>query len=68
MMKEVIVTNVKYSSTTKCVTIEYERSPGNISIAVTAETLCPKVGDKVWVLRNDDLNYKGYNSVAVLLA
>jgi len=67
-MKEVIVTDVGYSSTKKYVTIKYEMSPDNIAIAVTAKCLCPKVGDKVWVLKNDELNYKGFNAVAVLIA
>lgn len=68
MMKEVIVTDVRYSSANECVIIQYERSPGNIAIAATAECLCPKLGDKVWVLTNDKLDYKGFNAVAVLLA
>ena len=68
MMSKVTVTDVGYSSITKCGTIKYEDSSGVSSTAVTAECLCPKVGDLVWVLKNDELNYKGFNAVAVLIA
>lgn len=68
MMKEVMVTKVGYSSIQNCVTIEYEKKPGVIKKAAVAEQLSLKVGDKVWVLKNDKLDYKGFNAVAVLLA
>ena len=68
MMSKVTVTDVGYSPVKKCVTIKYEDSLGISSTAITAECLCPKVGDLVWVLKNDELNYKGFNAVAVLMA
>ena len=68
MMREGIVTNVGYSSTKKCITIEYESNSEDTLTAAVAEMLSLKVGDKVWILNNSDLNYKGFNAVAVLIA
>lgn len=68
MVKEVTVTDVGYSCIQKCVTTEYENAPNDFKKAAVAELLSVRVGDKVFILKNDDLNYKGYDTVAVLLA
>lgn len=41
---------------------------GRIVDAVTTKTLTCKVGDTVWVLIDDNLNYFGYHAIAVLIA
>lgn len=41
---------------------------GRIIQAVGTETLCAKIGDTVWVLIDDNLNYLGYRAIALLIA
>jgi len=48
--------------------IEYLNPEGLTAFAPLAEQLSAKVGDTVFVLRNDRLSYKGFCSVAVLHA
>ena len=60
--------NVGYSFFNDCVTVIYEKKPGFSAYAAVAENLSVKEGDTVWVLQNDNLNYKGYHAVAVLQA
>ena len=67
MLNKVKVEAVKYSELNKCCVIEYEKESKSFALAAVAEKLCPKVGDIVWVLENDQLNYKGFGAVAVLL-
>ncbi|MBR6505101.1 MAG: hypothetical protein IKT41_05300 [Clostridia bacterium] len=68
MMKKVTVLKVGYSNFHKCVTIRYEGENGYKPYAAVAEKLSVKVGDKVWILKNDRLIYKGFSAVAVLQA
>lgn len=38
-------------------------------LAIATKTLSPKCGDIVWVFQDkENLNYKGYSAVAVLIA
>ncbi len=39
---------------------------GRIIEAVGTKTLCAKVGDTIWVLIDDNLDYFGYHAIAVL--
>jgi len=68
MMKKVTVLKVGYSKFHKCVTITYEKENGFEAYAACAERLSVKIGDKVWLLSNDQLTYKGFSAVAVLQA
>ena len=68
MMNQVKVKKVGYSSSGNCIMIEYEKEPGFDAYAAVAEKLSVKEGDNVWLLRNDQLNYKGFSAVAVLQA
>lgn len=61
--KVISVSCSRYPS--ECITMQYKK--GDIlATAALAEKLSVKEGDLVWVLNNDKLDYKGYNSVAVL--
>ena len=68
MMTKEKVISVGYSGHPhNCITIRYQKGESLAYVAVT-EQLSVKEGDLVWVLHNDRLDYKGFNSVAVLLA
>lgn len=49
-----------------CLAIRYLTEGDILAYAAVAEHLSVEEGDLVWVLHNDRLNYKDFNSVAVL--
>lgn len=68
MMSKEKVLSVGYAKGTyNCITIGYQKDD-YLTFAAVSENLSVKVGDLVWVLHNSRLDYKGFNSVAVLLA
>ena len=66
MMTVEKVISVSYSGyPSECSTMQYKKRD-ILATAAVAEKLSVKEGDLVWVLHNDRLDYKGYNSVAEL--
>ncbi len=69
MMSKAKVESVGYSHLHNCVVIKYYTKGDDMQrVAAVAKMLSVKVGDTVWVLQNDELSYKGFNAVAVLIA
>lgn len=54
-------------STHTCIIMQYLKDDRLVE-AVLADNLSVKEGDFVWILHDIGLNYRGYSSVAVLLA
>ena len=67
MTKVKVISVAPACSTCKCDTIGYLGYFG-LTFAAVAEQLSVHEGDMLWVLHNDELDYKGFNSVAVLHA
>lgn len=69
MMKKAKVLKVSYSERYHRVVITCEDENKETFQATVTKTLCPKVGDTVWVFEDkEDLNYLGHSAVAVLIA
>ena len=64
MFSVVEVKDVTYSQDKKCIVALYEED-GRTKCAACTKMLSIKVGDKIEIFRDDDLNYKGYNTIAL---
>lgn len=62
------VKDVDYCKERGCIVLTCIDNSGKQNIAAATPTLSPKNGDSVWVFSHDDLSYKGFNSIAVLMA
>ena len=67
-MEIMTVKDISYSNNRGCIVLTCIDKSGNRRFAPATPTLSPKINDKVWVFRHDDLSYKGFNSIAVLMA
>lgn len=67
MMKRMEVVDVNFDHKHNRVKVVVVKDDRKVT-AITTETLCPKVGDCLWIFESDDLDYLGYNAVAVLVA
>lgn len=67
MMEKMKVVDVMFDNGCHRVIVDVINDNRKIT-AITTKTLCPKVGDCLWIFEDNDLNYLGYNAVAVLLA
>lgn len=73
MMYKLKVVDVSFNNSIgrcifSCQDLEGNDLDGRIVDAVATKTLTCKVGDIVWVLIDDNLNYFGYRAIAVLIA
>lgn len=62
MMNKAKVLRVWYSNLHKCNMLECQIK-NDTCYAAVAENLTVKKGDTVWILRNSELNYKGFAAV-----
>lgn len=68
MVEKMKVVEVKFSEKNDCVEIVCANLNNTLIYATLPKTLSVKCGDYVWVFYNENLIYKGYHAVAVLLA
>ena len=64
MFKVVVVKDVILSQDKKCVVALYEED-GRTKCAACTKMLSIKIGDRIEVFRDEDLNYKGYSAIAL---
>lgn len=67
-MEIMTVKDVDYCRGSGCIVLTCIDNSGKQKIAAATPTLSPKIGDSVWVFSHDDLSYKEFKSIAVLMA